>query len=59
MPRVPKTEPKPLIDHPNASATNSSNLIRPRAVKVHTGQGASTGGGKLAPKNVNCSQIIL
>lgn len=29
-----KTEPKPMIDNPNASATKTSHLIRPRPLKM-------------------------
>ena len=29
-----KTEPKPMIDNPNASATKKSNLIRPMPLKM-------------------------
>ncbi|XP_060595922.1 mRNA-decapping enzyme 1B-like isoform X2 [Ruditapes philippinarum] len=29
-----KTEPKPMIDNPNASATKSTNLIRPQPLKM-------------------------
>lgn len=39
-----KTEPKLMIDNPNAAATKTSNLIRPKPLKVGSGQSAESKG---------------
>ena len=39
-----KTEPKPMIDNPNASATKSTNLIRPQPLKMPDSEAVDVAG---------------
>ena len=38
-----KTEPKPMIDNPNAAATKANNIIRPMPLKMPDSEQRMTG----------------
>lgn len=55
-----KTEPKPMIDNPNASATKSTDIIRPQPLKMPETEARETdeGGGDVTPGVITLAALF-